>query len=222
MNDVTTAEEPADAQSSTSDTPQSETAEKILVEASELFARHGYAGTSTRMIAAAVDIRQPSLFHHFDSKAAIISELLRASVEKPAALAVQLAKDPRPAAERLVEYLRFDIHHILASPYNLVGLQRVLSSPYSVAGIEADERAKAATARWRKVHEQLRRARRRLIADGMAEGDFIELDVDLADDAITGLVLGTILGHSRHNAEPWRAADELAQFALRALRRTPE
>ena len=54
----------------------SSTRERILREASILFTQHGYFGTSTRDIAGAVGIRQPSLFHHFDNKAAIAEELL--------------------------------------------------------------------------------------------------------------------------------------------------
>ncbi|MFD8382255.1 TetR/AcrR family transcriptional regulator [Streptomyces sp. NPDC059679] len=41
------------------------TRRRILTEAALLFRRHGYRGTSTRQIAEAVGIKQPSLFHHF-------------------------------------------------------------------------------------------------------------------------------------------------------------
>lgn len=49
--------------------------EKILVEATRLFARHGYDGTSLQTIADAVGIKKPSLIHHFASK-----DLLRQAV----------------------------------------------------------------------------------------------------------------------------------------------
>ena len=48
---------------------------KILVEATRLFARHGYDGTSLQAIADAVGIKKPSLIHHFASK-----DLLRQAV----------------------------------------------------------------------------------------------------------------------------------------------
>jgi AcrR family transcriptional regulator len=185
------------------------TRERILIEASKLFALHGYGGTSTRAIADAVQIKQPSLFHHFDSKAAIMADLLCHSLSVPAEVATKLAEGEGSPAERFGEYLRFDIEHIYSSPYNLVGLHRqeVMDLPVF--------------AEWRRLYEQLRGARRRLIADGMAAGEFIDLDVDLADDAITGLVLGTIGGSSRRALEPHRAADELAALATRALRPDP-
>ncbi|MGE3672663.1 MAG: TetR/AcrR family transcriptional regulator [Polyangiaceae bacterium] len=49
--------------------------EKILVEATRLFARQGYDGTSLQAIADAVGIKKPSLIHHFASK-----DLLRQAV----------------------------------------------------------------------------------------------------------------------------------------------
>ena len=42
-----------------------------------MFASRGYHATTTRQIADAVGIRQPSLFHHFKSKGAILEALLR-------------------------------------------------------------------------------------------------------------------------------------------------
>jgi AcrR family transcriptional regulator len=185
----------------------SETRERILIEASKLFARQGYAGTTTRAIADAVQIRQPSLFHHFGSKAAIMDELLCHSLSVPTQVANDLAIAKGSPAARLGRYLRFDIEHIYSSPYDLVGLHR-----QEVMDLPAFDE-------WRRMYDQLRAARRRLIADGMKAGEFIELDVDLADDAITGLVLGTLGGRSRRALAPKLAAEVLAEFALRALRR---
>ena len=56
------------------------TRERLLRAASALFATKGYFGTSTREIAELVEIRQPSLFHHFESKAAIAQVLLDRSL----------------------------------------------------------------------------------------------------------------------------------------------
>lgn len=42
-----------------------------------LFARHGYEGTTLAQIATAAGIKKPSIYNHFDSKAALFLELSR-------------------------------------------------------------------------------------------------------------------------------------------------
>jgi AcrR family transcriptional regulator len=50
--------------------------ELILARSGELFARKGIAGTTVREIADAVGVLSGSLYHHFESKDAIVDELL--------------------------------------------------------------------------------------------------------------------------------------------------
>ena len=48
-----------------------DTDSRILVESIQLFAAHGYAGTSMRQIAAAVGIQAATIYSHFPSKQVI-------------------------------------------------------------------------------------------------------------------------------------------------------
>ena len=57
------------------------TRERILAEALDLFARHGYAGARMEKIAAGVGINKASLYFHFKSKEEIFMELFRTIVE---------------------------------------------------------------------------------------------------------------------------------------------
>ena len=63
------------------------TRERVLREAARLFAIKGYYGTSTRAIAAAAQIQQPSMFHHFPSKDAIMLALIDINLDEPTAVA---------------------------------------------------------------------------------------------------------------------------------------
>jgi AcrR family transcriptional regulator len=49
---------------------------RILREAASLFLTRGYAETSMRTIAEAADIRPASIYHHFESKDALLTEIL--------------------------------------------------------------------------------------------------------------------------------------------------
>ena len=48
----------------------------IVEAAAPLFARHGFAGTTTRQIAAAAGVSEALMFQHFPSKAALYREIL--------------------------------------------------------------------------------------------------------------------------------------------------
>ncbi len=77
--------------------------EEILDAAAELFTTRGFTGTSTRMIADAVGIRQASMYHHFATKDDILAALLLDTVAGPLACAEMLRKncpDPSSASTR--------------------------------------------------------------------------------------------------------------------------
>jgi AcrR family transcriptional regulator len=57
--------------------PQHPRREQILAEATRLFVSHGVAQVTTRQIAAAVGISQPSLYAHFPTREAIAVEVCR-------------------------------------------------------------------------------------------------------------------------------------------------
>lgn len=57
--------------------PTESTRERILVEALPLFAAHGYAGTSTRRIAAAAGVNVATLAYYFDGKEGLYLTVLQ-------------------------------------------------------------------------------------------------------------------------------------------------
>lgn len=72
--------DPRDAEAATTSTDGSTTApttrERIPLVALRLFAEKGYDATSMREIAEQLGITKPALYYHFDSKEAILRELL--------------------------------------------------------------------------------------------------------------------------------------------------
>lgn len=74
------------------------TAERILDAAEALFAERGYAGTSLRDVASAVELRIPSLYNHFPSKEALYGAVLARGIGPVLELLAEFAK--RPQAQR--------------------------------------------------------------------------------------------------------------------------
>jgi len=83
----------------------------ILGAAKRCFARNGFAGTTTKSVAAAAAISEALLFKHFPSKSALYAEILAEECEADPALAHLLGLRPSTAA--LVELIRAMVRHFL-------------------------------------------------------------------------------------------------------------
>ena len=83
----------------------------ILGAAKRCFARNGFAGTTTKSVAAAAAISEALLFKHFPSKSALYAEILAEECEADPELAHLLGQDPSTAA--LVELIRGMVRHFL-------------------------------------------------------------------------------------------------------------
>jgi AcrR family transcriptional regulator len=66
----------------------------ILGAAKRCFARNGFAGTTTKSVAAAAAISEGLLFKHFPSKAALYAEILAEECEADSDLAYLLGREP--------------------------------------------------------------------------------------------------------------------------------
>ena len=83
----------------------------ILGAAKRCFARNGFAGTTTKSVAAAAAISEALLFKHFPSKAALYAEILAEECEADPSLAHLLGLEPSTMA--LVELMRSMVRHFL-------------------------------------------------------------------------------------------------------------
>jgi AcrR family transcriptional regulator len=81
----------------------------ILSAAKRCFARHGFAGTTTKSIAAAASISEGLLFKHFPSKSALYAEILAEECEADPALNRLLGLEP--STQTLVVLIREMVRH---------------------------------------------------------------------------------------------------------------
>lgn len=87
--------------------------ELILSAAKRCFARYGFAGTTTKSVAAAASISEALLFKHFPSKSALYAEILAEACETDPALHRLL--DLEPSTETLVALIRGMVEHFLSA-----------------------------------------------------------------------------------------------------------
>ena len=175
--------------------------------ASTLFRRRGYAATSIRDIAKELDLRGPSLYAHVASK----EDVLWSIVDRVATRFEQAADD---AFERGAD-----------APTRLAGLVRA-----HVRAVTADVgEASVFIHEWRhlsddrRIHVRDRRDAyesrfRRLIADGMATGDFALTDAALAATFLLTALNGIPTWYRADGAlGPDQLADLYADLAVRSL-----
>jgi AcrR family transcriptional regulator len=83
----------------------------ILSAAKRCFSRNGFAGTTTKSVAAAAAISEGLLFKHFPSKAALYAEILAEECEADPDLAHLLGQEPSTAT--LVELVKGMVGHFV-------------------------------------------------------------------------------------------------------------
>ena len=151
--------------------------EEILDAALEVIAREGYRKTSVREIAAAVDLSQAGLLHHFASKDELFTEVLRHRDEVDTANA---STDPEA---RLIDTFPVVVRHNSAVP----GLVQLYVSLSAEAPDPMHPAHKFFTERFDRFRGELAEE----IQDGQREGEFNpDLDPELAANSLLALTDG--------------------------------
>ncbi|MDH6198819.1 AcrR family transcriptional regulator [Mycobacterium frederiksbergense] len=184
----------------------SSTRGRILLAASILFAQRGYFGTSTRDIAEAVQIRQPSLFHHFQAKHEIFRALIELDLGPSIDRMNERLNEQSSWAEKLHLAIACDVRESLSQPFDARGLYQdaVLALDDFVA-----EREGIAL-----FHDQVER----VIDGGRRAREFVAFEPSFVLRAINGVLFETLReqggpsGQMRHE-RPLQAAD----FVVRSL-----
>jgi AcrR family transcriptional regulator len=184
----------------------SSTRGRILLAASALFAQRGYFGTSTRDIADAVDIRQPSLFHHFGAKHVIFRTLVELDLGPSIDRISRRLEEDSTWAEKLHLVIASDVREVLIQPFDARGLYHD-----AVLGLDefADEREGISL-----FHELVEG----VIVGGREAGVFVDFEPSFVQRAVNGVLFETLReqggpGGRILERRPLQAAD----FLLRAL-----
>ena len=127
-------------------TPPRGRREEILDGASEMFAEHGYHGSSLRDISARIGISHSGMLHHFESK----DDLLDRVIDR-------LEAHAQSALERIDEFCgsREDLLRGLAEVWHPASLPILLLATLDAESVSEDHPGRYRVARLRKVHEHM-------------------------------------------------------------------
>jgi AcrR family transcriptional regulator len=152
---------------------------RVLRAAAHLFLTRGYAQTTVRDIARAVGILSGSLFHHFDSKEALLEAVMAEVSElntERMRLAAAASKKPLERVRALVRCELESIHGETSEAMTL------LVDEWRSLGPDAQARVLVVRDRYQKVWDDALRA---------AAAELVAVDVPVLRRLIAGMTTGT-------------------------------
>ncbi len=187
-----------------------ETARRREIEdvASSLFREHGYAGTSVRDIARAMDIQGASLYAHVTSK----QDVLRAIIER---MATRFEHAADEAAEGETAATPVRLAALVAAHVGVVtdDLGRATVFVHEWRSLDADGQARMA-----KRRDAYERRFRSLLAEGVADGSFAGTDPTATAAFILTALNGLVAWYQPDGRlTPAQVAELYSDLAVRAV-----
>ena len=137
--------------------------------ASALFSSRGYAATSMRDIAGALDLRGASLYAHIPSKEAVLAAIVEEAAEAFHAAVRPVAEGPGTAVERLREMIAAHVRVVTGGRERA----KVFLFEWTFLGEERREAIRRSRAAYQGYFE-------RVVAEGVAAGELETPDPKLA------------------------------------------
>jgi TetR/AcrR family transcriptional regulator, cholesterol catabolism regulator len=137
--------------------------------ASALFSSRGYAATSMRDIARALDLQGASLYAHIPSKEAVLAAIVEEAAEAFHAAVRPIAERRGPAAERLREMVAAHVRVVTGGRERA----KVFLFEWTFLGEERREAITRSRAAYQAYFE-------RVVAEGAAAGELVAPDPRLA------------------------------------------
>lgn len=182
-----------------------DTRDRILIEASHLLSLNGYRGTTTRDIAAAVGISQPSLFFHFPTKRAIVEELYESNIIPALQDFKRLVAGPGSPGAKLFAMIAGEVRRAMESPFDM----RAHISFEALSDPDLEP--------FRNLLQEFDELTTALIRSGQESGQFIAGDPWLAQQMVTGFLARSNLFLSTDRGRRPSHPEDSASLMLRAL-----
>jgi AcrR family transcriptional regulator len=183
----------------------------ILRAAARLFRERGFADTGMRDIAAAADLSAANLYHYFNGKHDLLFYCQDRALDRMLAAAASARRESRSAADRLRLVLTAHLQTLLDEIEGATAHLQVDSLPPAMRN---------AIVRKRDRYEH---ALRRIVADGIASGELVDMDAALVARAMLGAMNWTVTWFRPEGPDTAAAVgDVISRFLVRGIAaRTP-
>lgn len=157
--------------------------ERILEAAGRVYAKHGFRGATTRLIANEAGVNEVTLFRTFGSKSALLEAVLMQ--QHVSQIKCELPTQPVDPPRELADWVQSNLEHVRAIRPLLI---------HSMGEIdERPEAAEFACRGRRMVHDSITGYVRALQEYGMAD---LDADVDAAAVMLVGTVMSDAIARS--------------------------
>lgn len=182
--------------------------DKLLSAALRVFEESGSRGATTRRIATEAGVNEVTLFRHFGSKSALLSEALQVAARQN--LVSGLPADPRDPAAELTGWCRTHLAHLRRARSMIRTCMGEFEQAPEIAGCASETPARVSD----ELHGYLLRLRER----GMASGDF---DPRAAASMLMGALFTDAMGRDmmpeKYGYSPEEAPEKYVTLFLRAI-----
>ena len=181
---------------------------RVLDAAVDLFAEHGYDGTSVSQVITRAGVAKGGFYHHFASKEALLYEVYGDLIGRQLAAMDEILARGLPPAETLRALIA-----------DLVATTAASARPALVFWREMHRLGDERTAAYRRARRRYHDTVRRLIRDAQAAGEFTSVaSADTVTFTIFGYVNELPLWYRPSGRQrPAQLAAELADLVLAAL-----
>lgn len=153
--------------------------QRIYEAAIDLFAEHGFHGTSVRDLAQAVGVEAASLYHHFPSKQDLLRAMFDRFMDDILGMIRAASVGPGSPAERLANVVR---RHVL---FHIARAREAFISHSELRSLTAQNRKRVIAMR-----DRYERTLRELLEAGVNEGVFEIADIPVTTTAILMMCSG--------------------------------
>lgn len=177
---------------------------RILRAARDVVALDGWTEAQIALVAHRADVATGSIYRHFESKADLYAQVLAMVSEREVAVVAAIIDSEGAAAERLIDAISAFAQRAM----------RGRRLAYALIAEPCEPAINVARLKYRKaLADQIAR----VIEQGIASGEFVEVDVDLAASCVTGAFMEALVGPLAPELEPDSEAAKATALTIASM-----